>query len=165
MPSFLGVKYKGTVEIDERRDVKRRAVGILIENAQRFPGAAYQGNRVPDDIIPELATPIGDFWRGLTEAQKTILRTAKGCNVKPREVNEYPKTTLADFLELGADRPESVGRPGGDEVHCWGSYTMEGYEWAKQVIDLNPRSFPNKGAALLDPVEGAIKQYREARGF
>jgi hypothetical protein len=164
MPSFLGLKYKGQAEINERRDVKRRAVGVLIRNAQRCPGAAHQGNKVPDEIIGEVVWAVMELWQKLSPEQKTILRTAKGCAVKPREVQEYQKATLADFLELGAESPESnLGN--GDEVHCWGSYTMEGYEWAKQVIAANPGSFPNKGAALLDPVEAEIKKFKDARGF
>jgi hypothetical protein len=91
MPAFSGIKYKGA-EIDEKC-----AVGILIANAQRFPGASYQGQKADQKV----------GTRYVVLAVRTL--------VDPND----PKDLNAVHALQDAIKVDQTGGPGKFEVPNW----------------------------------------------
>ncbi len=148
--------------IANRRDVKRRMVSLLIQVCAQCPGAALQGNRADDIHLAPFQLQLAKLWGELSLAERTVLMTAKGCHTVPRGADAAHGTSLGQMIQLGVKVPRGAG--GGD--FCWGGWINSAYEWAKQIIALNPNSFPDgAGAAMLQTVEASIATMRLARGF
>jgi hypothetical protein len=156
---------KKTTEIQDhrevvanRRDVKRRTVNVIVNICEQNPGSALQGNRI-DPVNNALATTsIVTLWRSLSAVDINVLRTAKGCHTRPPNCTPGYGHTFADLLQIGGQDPYGS--------YCWGSWINNAYEWAVQIIDANPRAFPDgTGERLKARVATSIAQFRAARGF
>jgi len=149
-------------EIANRRDIKRRMVGLIIDVCVNCPGAARQGNRPDDVTLARFSGALTRLWNDLSLAERTVLMTAKGCHRIPGQADVAHGTSFGQMIQLAVKVP--FGARGGD--FCWGGWINSAYEWSKQIIDQNPNSFPaGTGAAMVQQVDDSIAAFRLARGF
>ena len=98
MPCF----GKSEEVLANRRDVKRAATSHIIELARLFPRSAHMGNSIDEEALMYASVPLQKWWETLSTADKTVLRTAKGCTRKPADAPPWGynyENNFADFLE------------------------------------------------------------------
>jgi hypothetical protein len=125
---------KSQATIAARRDAKLRSVTTVMNIAERFPTTVFNSHKIPDDFVePEVQAPLAKLWDGLDDVDKAALKTGKGCNSKPPPVTAYLTPNFLEFLYKGA---KAVG------IACYGTYTEDAYRWARQIVTMNPHTFP-----------------------
>lgn len=133
MPCF----GKSQTVIAHRRDVKRQATDHIIALARQFPRPADKGNSINEGALTIAAIDICQWWGTLSPEDRTVLRTAKGCKVKPAGAPPYGhnnETNFADFLANSLSDPY--------DIPCWAAWLRVALLWAHQIRTGNPHTFP-----------------------
>ena len=153
MPCF----GKSEEVIANRRDVKRAATNHIITLARRFPRSAHMGNSIDEDALMLASIPIQAWWETLSVADKTVLRTAKGCTRKPADAPPHGhnnESNFADFLENSLTKVWAVP--------CMAAWLRVALLWAHQIRVGNPHTFPVATTENIADVIGAASDAERA---
>ncbi len=139
---------KSTGVIKKRREAKQAVVDFLISCAERHP-VALLDKTLSGDGTGSLFVELSEFTPTV-EKDKAALETAKGCTKPPQQMRTAHKGTLYSFLQL-----YKLGDRGG----CFSSWIQDGVDWAKDVVEKNPHSFPTGWTPLQKRVDAAKSSY------
>lgn len=137
--------------IAARRDLKRRFIQMVLECARLGP-QGLSGNRTLNaSQTGNVTIAAGSFYNGLSDVEKTTLRTAKGCNKPPKDVKQKGYLTLADFIKIPTLNVQGAG--------CMAAFVSDLRLWGKQVIEKNPNTFaPQYKMTFDEGIAEAIKE-------
>lgn len=149
---------KSPAVIADRRDAKVKATNTIIQIAERYPKTVLYSHKIPDDQVElNVKEPLNKLWNGMTATDRETYRTAKGCNSPAPDTTSVREPNFLGYLQRGATATN---------VHCYGAYTQGLYSWLKQIVRLNPNTFPNGVGEherlvqrALERIEGKEKAY------
>lgn len=145
----MGLFGKSKEEIAGRRDIKRRVVEMLVTCGEIAPLAVSASMKLNGEQTGNVTVLAGGFWNNLTAGDRSILRSAKGCPV-PRSRKSTGYSTLADFLEVPTFPVAKAG--------CMAEWTELGVLWAKQLVQVNPHSFPDRWTPFQQRIDRAVQR-------
>ena len=144
----MGIFGKSKVEIANRRNVKRRVVEILVTCGEIGPLAVSASIKLDGAQTGTITVLAGEFWNNLTVMDKNVLRHAKGCPVsRSRKSTGY--SSLANFLEVPTFSVTKAG--------CMAEWTELGVMWAKQLVQVNPHTFPDGWTPFQHRIDRALQ--------
>jgi len=138
--------------INQRRDVKRRVVEIMIQCAEIGPIAVTGNGILNGEQVGRITVlVVHNFVNGLTPEDIDALKTAKGCRQPPPGVEDLSRRTLYDHIITPTKSVSDAG--------CMAAFVHDGVLWAKQVALANPNSNINWPACQLR-IDNALNQLK-----
>lgn len=139
---------KSKAVIKQRREAKQAVVNFLITCGENHP-IALLDKALPGDDSGALFVELKEFVPTI-EKDKPALETAKGCTKPPHQLRSAHTGTLYSFLKLYEL---------GERAGCFSSWIQDGVDWAQDVVEQNPNSFPSGWSPFQKRVDAAKSRY------
>lgn len=144
--------------IDQRRDVKRRVVEIMVQCAEIGPIAITGNGILNGEQVGRITVLVAhNFVNTLKAEDIDALKTAKGCRQPPPGLEDPSRRTLYEHIMTPTKSVSDAG--------CMAAFVHDGVLWAKQVAQANPNSNINwpsyevRIKSALNQLKVSNKQY------